>query len=149
MSWTTCPSGPPDACCWSPPGWWSASGTTSWPDTASPTPASWCSTPWPRARSAQRELAARTYVEEQTIGPVLERLERAGHVSRERDPADRRRVVVTVTEAGSEVYEHLTATDAAESIISVRDLGAFRDDLMRIITTIRPRVTHLRCRVLK
>lgn len=87
---------------------------------------------------AQRELAARTYVEEQTIGPVLERLERAGHVSRERDPADRRRVVVTMTSAGAEVYEFLMATDAAESIISVRDLGAFRDDLVRIITNIRP-----------
>ncbi|WP_066359893.1 MarR family winged helix-turn-helix transcriptional regulator [Herbidospora mongoliensis] len=87
---------------------------------------------------AQRELAARTYVEEQTIGPVLERLERAGHVTRERDPADRRRVVVTRTASGSEVYENLTASGAAESIITVRDLGAFREDLMKIITEIRP-----------
>ncbi|WP_061290454.1 MarR family winged helix-turn-helix transcriptional regulator [Herbidospora cretacea] len=87
---------------------------------------------------AQRELAARTYVEEQTIGPVLERLARAGHVSRERDPADRRRIVVTMTSAGAEVYEFLMATDAAESIISVRDLAAFREDLVRIITNIRP-----------
>lgn len=87
---------------------------------------------------AQRELAARTYVEEQTIGPVLERLERAGHVTRERDPADRRRMVVTRTASGSEVYDALIAADAAESIIKVRDLGVFRDDLIRIITSIRP-----------
>ena len=35
---------------------------------------------------AQRELAAASMVEEQTMSKVLDRLERAGYVTRERDP---------------------------------------------------------------
>ncbi|MGJ6968065.1 MarR family winged helix-turn-helix transcriptional regulator [Streptosporangium sp. G11] len=87
----------------------------------------------------QRRLAARTYVEEQTIRPVLDRLERDGHVSRERDPADRRRVVVTRTPLGERTYTALVTSDVVERIVTerVEDPEALRAELIRLITGIR------------
>ncbi|MFD8562026.1 MarR family winged helix-turn-helix transcriptional regulator [Streptosporangium canum] len=87
----------------------------------------------------QRELAARTYVEEQTIRPVLDRLERNGHISRERDPADRRRVMVTRTPRGERTYTALLAGDSAERIIAdrVEDPEVLRAELIRLISGIR------------
>ena len=49
----------------------------------------------------QRQLAAANRVEEQTMSRVVARLERAGYVSRVRDFADRRRLVITRTARGS------------------------------------------------
>ena len=40
----------------------------------------------------QRQLAGLSYVEEQTMSRVLDRLERSGYVTRERDARDRRRM---------------------------------------------------------
>ncbi|WP_031168427.1 MarR family winged helix-turn-helix transcriptional regulator [Streptosporangium roseum] len=87
----------------------------------------------------QRELAARTYVEEQTIRPVLDRLERNGHISRARDPADRRRVMVTRTPRGERTYTALLAGDSAERIIAdrVEDPEVLRAELIRLISGIR------------
>ncbi|MFC4060913.1 MarR family winged helix-turn-helix transcriptional regulator [Planomonospora corallina] len=87
----------------------------------------------------QRELAARTYVEEQTIRPVLDRLERAGHITRRRDPADRRRMVVTRTERGRQAYTALMTGGVAERIVTDRleDPEAFRAELTALITALR------------
>ncbi|MEU9836869.1 MarR family winged helix-turn-helix transcriptional regulator [Streptosporangium sp. NPDC048047] len=87
----------------------------------------------------QRELAAGTYVEEQTIRPVLDRLERDGHVTRRRDPADRRRVMVSRTERGGRAHAAVVTGDMAERIITdrVEDPEALRAELIRIITGIR------------
>ncbi|MEU0519404.1 MarR family transcriptional regulator [Streptosporangium sp. NPDC006007] len=89
----------------------------------------------------QRELAARTYVEEQTIRPVLDRLERDGHIIRERDPADRRRMTVTRTELGERTYAAVVTGDPAERIVTdrVEDPEALRAELIRLITGIRDR----------
>lgn len=46
------------------------------------------------------ELARLTGLATGTVTGVVDRLERAGFVTREKDPADRRRVVVTVVPAG-------------------------------------------------
>ncbi|MER7211307.1 MarR family transcriptional regulator [Streptosporangium sp. NPDC000239] len=89
----------------------------------------------------QRELAAHTYVEEQTIRPVLDRLERDGHIVRERDTADRRRVMVSRTDLGGRTYAEIMKGDPAERIIAdrVEDPGALRAELIRLITGIRSR----------
>lgn len=60
---------------------------------------------------SQRELAQRCQVENQTIGRTVERLQRSGYVSRERDPRDRRRMVVTRTAAGDAAWARFTADD--------------------------------------
>ena len=48
----------------------------------------------------QRELARVSSVTEQTMSKVVARLERSGYVTRTTDPHDRRRRMVTVTDAG-------------------------------------------------
>ncbi len=75
----------------------------------------WALTPGPRS---QRELAAMMQVQEQTMGKLVERMERAGFVARERSAADRRRMVVSVTAAGLAVARDAAAGDAAEGIIT-------------------------------
>lgn len=52
----------------------------------------------------QHQVAELTHVEEQTMSRTLDRLEREGHVSRAEDPDDRRRRVVTLTQAGRAAF---------------------------------------------
>lgn len=62
---------------------------------------------------AQRELAARLRIDPSDVVKVLDELTAAGFVERARDPADRRRVSVTLTEAGRTALAGLTAEAAA------------------------------------
>ncbi len=64
----------------------------------------------------QRELAALSHVEEQTMSRVLDRLERSGHVTRERDPRDRRRLAVRATPAGGRAYRTAVEVGAADGV---------------------------------
>jgi DNA-binding MarR family transcriptional regulator len=83
----------------------------------------------------QRELAAASMVEEQTMSRVLDRLERAGHVTRERDPADRRRLIVRSTAAGQQAYRAAIEADIANTIITrwLDEPEAFRRMLIQLI----------------
>jgi DNA-binding MarR family transcriptional regulator len=45
-------------------------------------------------------IAARLYLEPSTITPLVKRLEQAGHVTRQRNPADERQVKVALTGQG-------------------------------------------------
>ena len=85
---------------------------------------------------AQRELAAASMVEEQTMSKVLDRLERAGYVTRDRDTADRRRLVVRRTPAGERAYRGAVDADVANTIVTARldDPAAFRRQLIQLIT---------------
>jgi len=85
---------------------------------------------------AQRELAAASMVEEQTMSKVLDRLERAGYVTRDRDPADRRRLVVRSTPAGERAYQGAIDADVANTIVTAQldDPGTFRCQLIQLIT---------------
>ncbi len=53
------------------------------------------------------ELARRVAVSEKTITGVVDRLERDGLVRRERDPADRRVVQVTLAARGAQLYRRM------------------------------------------
>ncbi|AGH51410.1 organic hydroperoxide resistance transcriptionalregulator [Sphingomonas sp. MM-1] len=50
-------------------------------------------------------LGARLYLDSGTLTPLLKRMETAGLVKRERDPADERRVLVTLTDMGRALRE--------------------------------------------
>ncbi len=84
----------------------------------------------------QRELAAASMVEEPTMSRVLDRLAREGHVTRERDPADRRRLVVRATPAGLAAYRDAIEADVANTIVTrhLDEPEAFRRMLVRLIT---------------
>ncbi len=90
----------------------------------------------------QRQLAAAGQVEEQTMGRVVDRLERTGHVSRRRDPADRRRVIVERTGLGDEVWTVASASRVADRIVddALEDPERFRAELVRLLEALhRPR----------
>ncbi|HRY08947.1 MAG: MarR family transcriptional regulator [Actinobacteria bacterium] len=71
-----------------------------------------------RGPISQRELAHATRVEEQTISQSVDRLERLGMVTREKDPTDRRRFLVTMTDAGREAFRQATRHDHAEQALA-------------------------------
>jgi DNA-binding MarR family transcriptional regulator len=76
------------------------------------------------------ELAAATGTKPSTLTSVLDRLERDGHLERDVDRGDRRRVLITLTPSG----RHLSATvraamadieQSALRSVSARDLAGF------------------------
>jgi DNA-binding MarR family transcriptional regulator len=67
---------------------------------------------------SHRELAARLGVTPATLTPVVEALATAGHLTRERDPADRRVVRLSVTRPGRE--RHAAAAVAVEAVVRAR-----------------------------
>jgi DNA-binding MarR family transcriptional regulator len=88
----------------------------------------------------QRQAAAASRVEEQTMSRVLDRLQRTGHVERHRDTVDRRRLVVTLTPSGREVLDQIRTTDIADVLVAdhLDDAAAFRAELVRLIGAISP-----------
>ena len=88
----------------------------------------------------QRQLAAASRVEEQTMSRVLDRLARTGHVERRRDTVDRRRLVVNLTRSGRDVLDQIKSTDIADVLVAAHlaDPAAFREELVRLVTAISP-----------
>ena len=82
------------------------------------------------AAATQRGLAVAVQVEDQTMSRIVERLERSGYVTRERDPQDRRRVVVSLTALGRRTAGRAGASDLAllrqQLIEVVRQLSSHR-----------------------
>jgi len=82
------------------------------------------------------EIGARLRLDSGTLTPLLKRLERAGLVARRRDPADERRVVVTVTPAGERLQDDVAGIPVAlaERIgLSLDDSIALHRSLHRIL----------------
>ena len=83
---------------------------------------------------SQKELALATRVEEQTISQTVDRLERMAMVTRERDPSDRRRFLITVTDVGRQAFRHATRQDHAEQALAgLPEAQALRDGLATLI----------------
>jgi DNA-binding MarR family transcriptional regulator len=60
---------------------------------------------WETNSRSVGELGEALHLDSGTLTPLLKRMEAAGMVSRTRDPADERRVVVNLTEAGEALKE--------------------------------------------
>lgn len=88
----------------------------------------------------QRELAAGSRVEEQTMGRVVDRLERTGHVTRRRDPRDRRRLIVERTALGASAHAAVQASGVADHLVEdpLVDPERFRAELVRLVRTLGP-----------
>lgn len=65
----------------------------------------------------QRDLAVQVAVQEQTVSRTLDRLERCGYVERHRDPADRRRMLVSRTPVGAQVLAEAADPATAEAVV--------------------------------
>jgi DNA-binding MarR family transcriptional regulator len=59
------------------------------------------------------DVGARLRLDSGTLTPLLKRLEAAGHVVRRRDPADERRVLLEVTDAGWELRDRVAHVPGA------------------------------------
>lgn len=87
-----------------------------------------------RGPLSQRQIAAATRVEEQTISRTVDRLERLGMVRREHDPSDRRRWLVVATEHGRAVFRQAIRHDLAEQLLAELPYAAeFRATLIALI----------------
>ncbi|WP_024794367.1 MarR family winged helix-turn-helix transcriptional regulator [Tomitella biformata] len=83
----------------------------------------------------QRKLARSCRVTDQTISRTIERLERKDLVSRATDPSDERRQLVSITEAGRQVYARVVADVRESDALSdaVADSAELRKLLLRMI----------------
>jgi DNA-binding MarR family transcriptional regulator len=87
---------------------------------------------------AQRELGARLEIDPSILVTHLNPLEEEGLVSRARDPADRRRHLVHLTEAGRTAFVRALQAqcEAADALLSALD-GDERKEFRRLLLAIR------------
>jgi DNA-binding MarR family transcriptional regulator len=71
-----------------------------------------------RAPMSQRELATSSGVTEQTMSRVLTRMERTGYVTRAPHDDDRRRHVITITDAGRATFVAASDRRLAETLVT-------------------------------
>jgi DNA-binding MarR family transcriptional regulator len=71
-----------------------------------------------RGPHTQAELAALCEVTEQTMSRVVSRLERSGYLTRTAHPTDRRKQVLTVTDAGRAAVVEASDPAAAEAMVT-------------------------------
>src|SRR3954453_5250802 len=90
-----------------------------------------------QAWRTQQEIAATVGIEGATLTHHLDRLEKTGLIERKRDPANRRAVLVELTDAGEEMF--LKLARAAQAFdkrlrkgLSESDIDALRDALARL-----------------
>jgi DNA-binding MarR family transcriptional regulator len=88
---------------------------------------------WERGAATVGELGEALELDSGTLTPLLKRLEAAGYVARRRDPADERRVIVDLTEAGQALKERAAEVPAALAC----KLGLPLDEIIELRTTLR------------
>ncbi|MFB9831461.1 MarR family winged helix-turn-helix transcriptional regulator [Actinoallomurus acaciae] len=90
---------------------------------------------------AQRDLATRLRIDPSDIVKILDDLAATGLAERARDPADRRRVTVTITSAGRTALRELTAgtIDVQEEIMAPLN----EEERAVLHTLLRRLFTHL------
>ncbi|WP_421734108.1 MarR family winged helix-turn-helix transcriptional regulator [Cellulomonas sp.] len=83
-----------------------------------------------RSPMSQRELATASGVTEQTMSRVLARMERTGYVTRSPHDDDRRRHVITITDAGRSTFGVASDRALAETLVT-RGLTAQQAEQLR------------------
>jgi DNA-binding MarR family transcriptional regulator len=90
---------------------------------------------WEQDGQTVSELGAKMFLESNTLTPILKKLEQAGYLRRQRDPADERQVRIILTEAGRKLREkgmHMNLVEATglkpdefarlqHSVVTLRD----------------------------
>jgi DNA-binding MarR family transcriptional regulator len=90
-------------------------------------------------RQTARELGRECHMLASTVTGVIDRLEIAGHVRRERDSRDRRVVWVILTEQGDELVERIPSffehLGKAFTVLPARELQQMRESLLRVLAS--------------
>ena len=102
---------------------------------------------WEQAPQMVSEIGHKLHLDSGTLTPLLKRLQTQGLVVRQRDAADERRVLVTLTEAGQALKaqaESVPRSMACHLLNSAIDLPQLRQELRQLLqaltagTTISP-----------
>jgi MarR family transcriptional regulator, organic hydroperoxide resistance regulator len=93
---------------------------------------------WKEDGLPQFELSRRIGIETASSTSVIDQLERRGFITRRRDAADRRRIVVSLTPAGKKLEAPLDAcaiaiNRRARSLLSNREITALYDTMRKVI----------------
>jgi DNA-binding MarR family transcriptional regulator len=94
---------------------------------------------WEEDRQTVGRLGEKLFLESNTLTPILKKLEEMGYVRRQRDPADERQVLVSLTEAGRSLREKarsrtlVAASGLAPAEFSrlQKNVVALRDNLIK------------------
>jgi len=90
-------------------------------------------------RQPARELGRECHMLASTVTGVIDRLELAGHVRRERDSRDRRIVWVVLTEEGEQLVERIPSffehIGKAFTVLPARELEQMRESLLRVLAS--------------
>ncbi|MFV3131744.1 MarR family winged helix-turn-helix transcriptional regulator [Niveispirillum sp. KHB5.9] len=94
---------------------------------------------WEQDGQSVGQIGEQLFLESSTLTPLLKRLEAAGHVKRERNPADERQVLIRLTDSGrglkaqtADFFDHL-----AQAIgMSGEDIMALRDNIQSLRTNL-------------
>jgi DNA-binding MarR family transcriptional regulator len=90
---------------------------------------------WAEDSQSVGSIGARLMLESSTLTPLLKRLETAGLIRRERNPADERQVVVRLTPRGSRLQERAKAVPRSilrATQCDAETLGKLRDRLVGV-----------------
>lgn len=70
---------------------------------------------WEEDDQTVGSLGEKLFLESNTLTPILKKLEAAGYLRRQRDPADERQVRVSLTDAGRSLKEKCVSTSLVEA----------------------------------
>ena len=88
---------------------------------------------WDEDNQTVGRLGENLFLESNTLTPILKKLEKAGYVTRQRDPADERQVVVSLTYAGRRLREKgNSASLAAASGLSPEEFAKMQQGIVRL-----------------
>ncbi len=95
---------------------------------------------WESTPVTVNELGKRLHLDSGTLTPLLKRLEASGLIHRQRDSADERRVLVSLTTAGRQLKEQaksIPQTIACQVGLERDDIESLRHTLQRLRNQIR------------
>ncbi len=96
---------------------------------------------WERAPRTVGELGDALDLDSGTLTPLLKRLEANGLVQRRRDPADERRVIVALTEAGTALRQSALSIPrslACHFALPLDEVGPLRDRIKALLPPDKP-----------
>ncbi|MCJ8159087.1 MarR family winged helix-turn-helix transcriptional regulator [Sphingomonas sp. LaA6.9] len=74
---------------------------------------------WEEDNQNVKALGEKLFLESNTLTPILKKLEELGYLRRQRDPADERQVMISLTEAG----RHLREKGAQRTLVAASGLA--------------------------
>ena len=91
---------------------------------------------WERNEVNEKDLVDQLYLKANTLAPLLKKLKEKGYIVISQDKADKRNIVITLTEKGDKLKDgamNIPKTLAEEPIFTEEEAETFRRLLMKIL----------------